>query len=206
MNPRNPFSEQFEMARLIGFLSMAEQTLEIADDSTNDWMEREGRRGVKVRVLDYEHVERSKLKIETRKWLLSKMLPKLFGRHLPAQPEGQEPKRDSAFLQILRNMHNGLMHLSEWASRLENGQRPQQIKHAIDDRLITITANELICLYNELGAPKPETAIGAVFAKMFKRERMLERYDELQTAYLEAEPPVQPAINKPQATETKGLQ
>src|SRR6476620_2789093 len=29
MNPRNPFSEQFEMARLIGLLSMAEQTLEI---------------------------------------------------------------------------------------------------------------------------------------------------------------------------------
>lgn len=57
---------------------MAEEMLDIADDATNDYMT------VMVgdderRVIDHEHVQRSRLRIESRKWLMSKLLPKKYG-------------------------------------------------------------------------------------------------------------------------------
>jgi hypothetical protein len=38
---------------------------------------------------------------------MSKMLPKLFGRHLPAQLEDQEPERDSASVHRARRRAAG---------------------------------------------------------------------------------------------------
>ena len=51
-----------------------EQILEIADDSSKDTLITEN--GI---VINNEFVQRSKLKIDARKWYLSKMLPKKFG-------------------------------------------------------------------------------------------------------------------------------
>jgi len=55
----------------------ADELLEIADDSRNDWMKVEAEAGRIVWVLDHEHIKRSK--IRTRMWLLSKFAPKAFG-------------------------------------------------------------------------------------------------------------------------------
>ena len=57
----------------------ADEILEIADDATNDWMGRQRRDGVTEIVLNRDHVERSKQRIDARKWLLSKALPKVYG-------------------------------------------------------------------------------------------------------------------------------
>ena len=57
----------------------ADEILEIADDATNDWMGRQRRDGVTEIVLNRDHVERSKQRIDARKWLLSKALPKAYG-------------------------------------------------------------------------------------------------------------------------------
>lgn len=72
------FSKQYVRARQIGFMWMAEEMVEIADDGTNDWMLRE-RGDEEVEVINHEHVTRSKLRIDTRKWILAKMMPKVFG-------------------------------------------------------------------------------------------------------------------------------
>ena len=56
---------------------MVDELLEIADDCTNDYMERNGKL-----VFDGEHISRSRLRVDTRKWLLSKALPKLYGDKL----------------------------------------------------------------------------------------------------------------------------
>lgn len=66
-------------ARLDGFDAIAEETLEIADDSTNDWVERERDDGSKYEALNGEHVQRSKLRVETRLKLLAKWDPKRYG-------------------------------------------------------------------------------------------------------------------------------
>lgn len=54
--------------------------LEIADDASNDWMERTGKDGESIGwQLNGEHVNRSKLRIDTRKWIMERMAPKTYG-------------------------------------------------------------------------------------------------------------------------------
>jgi hypothetical protein len=60
----------------------AEEMLEIADDGSNDWIERELERGNVIKVADHEHIARSRLRVDTRKWLMSKLLPKKYGEKL----------------------------------------------------------------------------------------------------------------------------
>lgn len=56
-----------------------EEMLSIADDGTNDTMVIMGKDGTPVEVENKEWVNRSKLRIDTRKWMLSKMQPKVYG-------------------------------------------------------------------------------------------------------------------------------
>jgi hypothetical protein len=44
----------------------------------NDWIEREGQDGKKVRVLDPENVRHSKLRIGALQWRISKLRPKRY--------------------------------------------------------------------------------------------------------------------------------
>jgi len=76
------FGERYARAREIGYHLMAEELLEIADDGTNDWVQREGANGTAETVLDHEHVTRSRLRVDTRKWLLAKALPKIYADKL----------------------------------------------------------------------------------------------------------------------------
>lgn len=63
----------------------AQEILEIADEGTNDWMEREG-----VFVPDHEHISRSKLRVDTRRWLMSKMLPRKYGDRVVNEHTGTD--------------------------------------------------------------------------------------------------------------------
>lgn len=57
-----------------------EEMKEIADDGSNDWMERLGEDDKpKGWILNGEHVQRSKLRVDVRKWRLSKKNPKKYG-------------------------------------------------------------------------------------------------------------------------------
>lgn len=67
-------------AREEGCHAMAQDCLQIADDGHNDWMEKHGREGELIGwTVNGEHVQRSKLRIETRMRLLGKWLPKVYG-------------------------------------------------------------------------------------------------------------------------------
>jgi len=66
-------------ARALGFDAIAEDILDIADDGTNDWVERKRQDGSAGKALDSEHVQRSKLRIETRLKLLAKWSPQKYG-------------------------------------------------------------------------------------------------------------------------------
>lgn len=88
-DPKHPFSAQYVRAREIGYLSMADECFDIADDASNDWMIREGKDGESLGwQLNGDHVQRSKLRIDTRKWMLSKCLPKVFGERLSTELSG----------------------------------------------------------------------------------------------------------------------
>lgn len=69
------FREQYARAKELQQELLTEQMLDIADDGSNDiYATEEGREKV-----DYENVQRSKLRVDTRKWLASKLAPKRYG-------------------------------------------------------------------------------------------------------------------------------
>ncbi|MCI0268244.1 UNVERIFIED_ASMBLY: DNA packaging protein [Cronobacter sakazakii] len=74
------FRAQYVRAKEEGAEAIAEELFDIADDGSNDWMEKLDKDGEAIGYqLNGEHVQRSKLRIDTRKWYLSKILPKKYG-------------------------------------------------------------------------------------------------------------------------------
>lgn len=56
-----------------------EEIVDIADDGTNDYMTRTRDDGTEYEVVNHEHIQRSRLRIDARKWMLGKMKPKKYG-------------------------------------------------------------------------------------------------------------------------------
>jgi hypothetical protein len=78
------FREQYARAREAQADLLAEQILEIADYGLNDtYVDDEGQ--VKV---DHDVIARSKLRVDARKWLASKMAPKKYGDKLQTELTG----------------------------------------------------------------------------------------------------------------------
>lgn len=73
------FSGRIARARDEGHDAIANECLDIADNATNDWMERNERDGTPGYALNGEHIQRSKLRVETRLKLLAKWNPKKYG-------------------------------------------------------------------------------------------------------------------------------
>lgn len=67
---REGFSERYALARQAQAHRWADEILEIADDGRNDV-----HLGEKGPVLNSDVIQRSRLRVDTRKWLLSKLLP-----------------------------------------------------------------------------------------------------------------------------------
>lgn len=78
VDDRNGFAAQYARARDIGLDAMADELMEVADDARNDYMEREDPNNHGY-ALNGEHVQRSRLRVDSRKWYLSKMAPKRYG-------------------------------------------------------------------------------------------------------------------------------
>ena len=75
------FFAQYARARDLGLDAIADELFDIADDGQNDWMERHGE-GNEGYTVNGEHVSRSRLRVDTRKWYLSKLAPKRYGEKL----------------------------------------------------------------------------------------------------------------------------
>ncbi len=73
------FVHQYAKARELQAEHLFDEMLDIADDGSNDWHEIETKSGRLIDVIDHEAINRSRLRIDTRKWYLSKVLPKKFG-------------------------------------------------------------------------------------------------------------------------------
>lgn len=80
MREHEAFSKQYALAKQESADAMAEDIMDIADDGTNDWMEKTNADGEIIGwTLNGEHVQRSKLRVDARKWLMAKMKPKKYG-------------------------------------------------------------------------------------------------------------------------------
>jgi hypothetical protein len=84
------FVQQYARAKAEQADALAEELLDIADDGSNDWMERYGKEGEQIGwQLNGEHVNRSRLRIDTRKWIASKLKPKKYGEKLAIDGDGE---------------------------------------------------------------------------------------------------------------------
>ena len=80
---------QYARARELQMEAMAEDILEIADDGRNDWMECQGKEDGGWTV-NGEHIQRSKLRVDARKWLMSKLAPKKYGDKVELEHTGKD--------------------------------------------------------------------------------------------------------------------
>lgn len=69
---------------------MADEVFDISDDGTNDWTTRQLPNGTLTPVLDTEHVARSRLRFDARRWYLSKLAPKRYGDRLTQEITGPD--------------------------------------------------------------------------------------------------------------------
>jgi hypothetical protein len=107
------FTSRFARARQQGEEVIAQECLAIADDGTNDWMERKTDDDKPLGwILNGEHVQRSRLRVDTRLKLLAKWNPKKWGEKLehtgdigiktvivpqPAKDAGTRPETSPSF-------------------------------------------------------------------------------------------------------------
>lgn len=82
LDDREGFSDRYARARDLLLEYWADETIDIADDGSNDWMRRESKDGNEALVFNSEHSQRSRLRVDTRKWLLSKLKPERYGDKL----------------------------------------------------------------------------------------------------------------------------
>lgn len=91
MDNPDDFAARYVRARELQAEHWADQIVDISDDVSNDWMERNRQDGSSEMVLDHEHVTRSRLRVDSRKWLLAKLRPGTYGdkiQHANAAGDG----------------------------------------------------------------------------------------------------------------------
>ena len=83
MGEATALAEQYTRAREAGYFLLADEIVDIADENyttaEDGTMER----------LSNEAIARNRLRVETRKWMLSKMLPKMYGDKVTTEHTGK---------------------------------------------------------------------------------------------------------------------
>lgn len=75
---RDDFAALYQAAREDAADTLADQVLTIADDASGDVTE-DGEGG---RVVDHENVQRSRLRVDARKWIACKLKPRVYGERI----------------------------------------------------------------------------------------------------------------------------
>jgi hypothetical protein len=83
------FSEQYARARELQADALFDEILEIADDGTNDWMERKNADDQSIGWRENgEALRRSQLRVDARKWMAGKLQAKKYGDKLDLNHSG----------------------------------------------------------------------------------------------------------------------
>jgi hypothetical protein len=62
---------------------------DIIDDDSGDWTVRRCKDGTTETVVDHQNINRSRLRVSSRRWILSKALPRIHGDR--PDPTDQQP-------------------------------------------------------------------------------------------------------------------
>lgn len=83
------FLDQYVRAKEDCADAFAEEMVEIADEASNDWMAANDPDNPGYK-LNGEHINRSRLRVDTRKWIASKLKPKKFGDKVQTELTGKD--------------------------------------------------------------------------------------------------------------------
>jgi len=82
------FLEKYARAREAQADYLFDEIVEIADDGTRDIRVADDGR----EIVDYDHIARAKLRVDTRKWAASKLAPKKYGDRIAQEHSGPDGK------------------------------------------------------------------------------------------------------------------
>lgn len=102
MRMHDEFLKQYARAKEESADALFEETIDIADNSTNDYMDKRFGETV-ARVVDQENIQRSRLRVDTRKWMMSKMKPKKYGEKLDMTSDGKAIKGNTIIFQDFKD-------------------------------------------------------------------------------------------------------
>ena len=85
------FRNQYAYARELQADGIEDEILDIADDGSNDWMERELDNGKIIEVVNHEYINRSRLRVDARFKYLGQVRPKKWGKS--AEPDKEVKTR-----------------------------------------------------------------------------------------------------------------
>ena len=84
------FSDRYADAVRVRADTIFDETLEIADDATNDYMTSVDDINGAAYKINGENIQRSRLRVDTRKWYLSKLVPKMYGEKITQELTGKD--------------------------------------------------------------------------------------------------------------------
>lgn len=75
LSKKHGFNKQYVAAKMVCADLFADEIIEIADDGSRDYTkDKDGRM-----VPDFDHIQRSRLRVDARKFIISKLAPKKYG-------------------------------------------------------------------------------------------------------------------------------
>jgi terminase small subunit-like protein len=112
------FRNQYGVARNLQADVLADETLDIADDDAKDVSIRDGKT-----VIDFEHIQRSRLRVETRKWMAAKLAPKKYGERVTTEHVDPNDKTINPLAQLLAEIDGTSRGLAPRQSATEQTER-----------------------------------------------------------------------------------
>jgi hypothetical protein len=85
-NAREAFGLAYARAREDQAHAWADEIVSIADDGRRDYVKTEDGR----EIVDHDHIQRSKLRVDTRKFLMAKIAPRLYGDKVALEHTGKD--------------------------------------------------------------------------------------------------------------------
>ena len=145
LSKNKDFAEQYSLAQADRTHAMAEEIIDISDDGSNDWMERKNGDSA-AWIANGEAIQRSRLRVDTRKWLMSKSVPKKYGDKVANEHSGPNggpiETKDVSAIELINSR------ISSLASRTT--------KSGSDGRIDTETSNGIVDGLEILGQAKSD--------------------------------------------------
>lgn len=119
----------YDEARKLQMETWGDEMIEIADEATNDTYESTDRSGNSITKTDHEVIGRSKIRIQTRQWLMSRLHHERFGDRIQQDISGELNVNHADLLDMARKRR-------ERAKQNAEELRPNAVKEDSTDQIV----------------------------------------------------------------------